>query len=75
MVAWGSDTVAPMESVVIVAAALIGICLICAIPGVLLTLGFIRLHDRLWKRVELRWPWLSAEMADTERRFRNPDQP
>jgi hypothetical protein len=45
-------------------------CLACAGPGVLLTLGFVRLHDRLWRRSELRRPWATAELTDTERRLR-----
>jgi uncharacterized membrane protein len=63
-------TVTPVVSVGIFLAFLLVACLACTIPGVLVTVGFIRLHDRLWSRFELRRPWATAELADTERRFR-----
>jgi hypothetical protein len=62
--------VTPVASVGILLAFLLVACLAGAVPGVLLTLGFLRLHDRLWRRFELRWPWMTAELADTERRLR-----
>jgi hypothetical protein len=45
-------------------------CTACAVPGVLLTVGFIRLHERVGRRFELCRPWATAELADTERRLR-----
>lgn len=59
-----------MLSVGIFLVFLVVACLVCAIPGVLITVGFVRLHDRLWRRFELRRPWTSVELADTERRLR-----
>jgi uncharacterized membrane protein len=58
-----------VASVLIVAAVLLGVCVVGAVPGVLLTVAFIRLHDRLWRWAELRWPWMTAEMADTRRQL------
>jgi hypothetical protein len=59
-----------MASVGLMLAFLLVACLACAGPGVLLTIGFVRLHDRLWRRFELRWPWATPELSDTERRLR-----
>jgi hypothetical protein len=59
-----------MASVVILLAVLLLACVACAIPGVLITVGFIRLQDRLWRRFDLRWPWATAELAEAERRLR-----
>jgi hypothetical protein len=59
-----------VASVGLVLAFVLAACLACAGPEVLLTLGCVRLHDRLWRRSELRRPWATAELTDTERRLR-----